>query len=1045
VAAGPKLPSGTVTFLFTDIEGSTGLVKQLGDRYAAVLDDHRRLLREAFAAQGGREIDTQGDSFFFVFARAKSAIVAAIDAQRALGAHEWPEGAVVRVRMGLHSGEPLVGEDRYVGIGVNRAARVGAAAHGGQVLVSDATRALVEDDLPEGVFLRDLGTHRLKDIERPERISQVAAEGLKTEFSPLRAVEVKSKPVLRRRSVLAAALVGVIAAAVAIPVFALGSGDSGGSTSVADVGANALGVLDASSGRLLASRSLGTTPGSVTASGGSVWVTDPQSGTVIRVDVRSSLRQAIPVGNDPSAIAVGDGFVWVANALSGTVSKVDPNANGGAGAVVDTIPVGNGPEGVAFGAGRLWVANSTDRTVMEFVPGSHRPVRTIPVASGADAIAFGNRFVWVVSGAGNSVTRIDARSGTPLPAISVGNGPTAVAVGAGAGWVTNSQDGTVSRIDPSSGAVTGVAVGGSPTGVAAGTTSVWVSDQRAGTLTRIDPGDDKVAQTLRTSNRPGALALASGPLYVAVSATSHAHRGGTLTLVTDPFDSIDPAVTYSLTSWPAMIMAYDGLVTFQRVGGSNGTRIVPDLATTLPAISDGGRTYTFQVRSGIRYSTGELVQPADFRRAIERSVALGLANPPITPGGTTGFYFSDIVGADTCTAKHCDLSRGIVTDQSSRTVTFHLTKPDADFLDKLAISSAYAVPARIPLNARPPIPGTGPYMIAKYNAKQGITLVRNPHFHEWSATAQPSGYPDKIVWKFGQDTPSGSMTPHAQAAAIRAVKQNKIDYTNQAYAEVPALRTEGFGSQVHVNTALNTLYFYLNTSLPPFKSRQARQAINYAVNRNRLAAFFAPTLPTCQVLPPNFAGYARYCPYPHDIAKARRLVAASGTAGQSVTVRTGPFLAPAGSYLVSVLRRLGYKARLRELRAQDYYAANLAHSTQTWQVGGLGWNADYPSPTDFFRPLLTCTSYHHPRSGDANANGFCDPQIDDQITRALALQTSDPQAAATLWSKIDRAVVNEAPWVTLGNNENVDFVSKRVRNYQYNPQWGPLFDQMWVR
>jgi class 3 adenylate cyclase len=141
-----ELPSGTVTFLFTDIEGSTALLKQLGEDYGGVLDDHQRLLREAFAAHRGHEIDTQGDSFFVAFRRAKDGVAAAAEAQRALAAHEWPEGVRVSVRMGLHSGEPVVGEERYVGIGVHRAARIGAIGHGGQILLSSATRELVEDD-----------------------------------------------------------------------------------------------------------------------------------------------------------------------------------------------------------------------------------------------------------------------------------------------------------------------------------------------------------------------------------------------------------------------------------------------------------------------------------------------------------------------------------------------------------------------------------------------------------------------------------------------------------------------------------------------------------------------------------------------------------------------------------------------------------------------------------------------------------------------------------------------------------------------------------
>src|SRR5919109_4665460 len=177
-----ELPTGTVTFLFTDIEGSTRLLKQLGTRYDDVLAEHGRILRASFEAHGGRVVDTQGDSFFAVFARAGDAVASAIDAQRALQDHAWPEGVRVSVRMGLHSGEPRASGQRYIGFGVHRAARVGAVAHGGQILVSDATRALVEDDLPSGTRLRNLGRFQLKDVDRPEQLFQIEAEGLRHDF-----------------------------------------------------------------------------------------------------------------------------------------------------------------------------------------------------------------------------------------------------------------------------------------------------------------------------------------------------------------------------------------------------------------------------------------------------------------------------------------------------------------------------------------------------------------------------------------------------------------------------------------------------------------------------------------------------------------------------------------------------------------------------------------------------------------------------------------------------------------------------------------------
>lgn len=189
VAGAPlaELPSGTVTFLFTDIEGSTALLRELGARYGDALAEHERLLRHAFDTCQGRVIDTQGDAFFVAFRRAKDAVAAAVAAQRALAENVWPDGCEVRVRMGIHTGEPAVGEDRYIGIAVHRAARICGAGHGGQVLVSQSTRELLREDAPNEAQLRDLGERRLKDLDDPERLYQVVAPGLRTDFPPLKA------------------------------------------------------------------------------------------------------------------------------------------------------------------------------------------------------------------------------------------------------------------------------------------------------------------------------------------------------------------------------------------------------------------------------------------------------------------------------------------------------------------------------------------------------------------------------------------------------------------------------------------------------------------------------------------------------------------------------------------------------------------------------------------------------------------------------------------------------------------------------------------
>src|SRR6266581_8418499 len=185
----PDLPTGTVTLLFTDIEGSTSLLQQLGEHYADVLTDCRHLLRQMFVQYNGHEVDTQGDAFFVAFARATDAVAAAAAIQRALAEHAWPEGASVRVRIGLHTGEPKLTADGYIGMDVHHAARVMSAGHGGQILLSPTTRQLVKQHLPAGASLQDLGEHRLKDLQRPSHLFQLSLQGLPSDFPPLKTLD----------------------------------------------------------------------------------------------------------------------------------------------------------------------------------------------------------------------------------------------------------------------------------------------------------------------------------------------------------------------------------------------------------------------------------------------------------------------------------------------------------------------------------------------------------------------------------------------------------------------------------------------------------------------------------------------------------------------------------------------------------------------------------------------------------------------------------------------------------------------------------------
>jgi peptide/nickel transport system substrate-binding protein len=1054
-----ELPVGTVTFLFTDIEGSTRLVKLLRDRYGEALEAHQGILRASFAEHGGHEIDTQGDSFFVAFRRAKDAVSAAIVSQRRLGDHSWPDDAELRVRMGIHTGEPAVGGERYVGLGVHRAARICSAGHGGQILVSQTTRELLRDDPIADVSLLDLGEHRLKDMDESERLYQVVAPGLGRDFPAVKSAE--STPFEGREGELAEAaaeemakrwrrpgrrmlILATFAAAAVGAIIGVLSTRGGGSTASASVSANAVGVIDPN-GAIAAEIPVGVAPGGVATSVDAIWVSNTGENTVSRIDPSTNnVRQTISVGGGPSGAAVTPGAVWVANGLDGTVSRIDTQTN----QVSQVVAVGNGPTGAAAGAGAVWVTNSTDGTVSRIDPASGRVTRTLPAVAGAAGIAVGFGRIWVVSPPSAKVVVLDPASGRVLNEIGVGVDPTAIAVGGQAVWVTNRADGTVSKIEPRTGAVIGTtAVGRGPTGIAAGPDAVWVANAGDGTLSEVDPSTVKVVKSVPLGNPPRDVVGSPQGVYVTVGSSGTEHRGGNLVVAGYEPDFIDPALVYTGLTWSILTMTNDGLVAFRKVGGVQGIQLVPDLAVSLPILTEGGKAYTFQLRRGIRYSSGTVVQPADFRRAIERVLELG------SPGT---LFYAGILGADRCRkGKKCDLSRGIVADRAARTVTFKLTAADGDFLSKLALPFAFAVSASTPshLVGTRPLPATGPYRIGTYEKKSKVLrLVRNERFREWSADAQPRGFPDTITvsWRNGIRDPSGR---------VRAVTSGRADVTKLgdgpplARGELAQLAAQ-YPAQLHFNTAFNTEYFFLNTRIPPFNDLRVRRAVNSAFDPLAFTASEGPEYaPTCRILPPNFPGYEPNCPHTsggiRGIDRARKQVKSAGVAGVHLTVWTLTPIRERGEYMASLLRSIGFRADVKAIAPRNgptnYFNA-VSDPRNRAQIGYGGWVADYPSAAGFIPPLLSCAAYA-PTTPDMNSNltGFCDPSIDAKMTRATALQATNPPAATLLWQQIERDLLAQAPLLPTDNRRNGDFVSKRVGNYQYNPQWGVLFSQLWVR
>ena len=360
-----ELPSGAVTFLFTDLEGSTQLVKQLRDRYDESLAEHQRLLREAFAKHRGHELDTQGDAFFVVFSSARDAVLAALEAQRALSNYPWPDGNSFKVRMGIHTGQAAPVNGRYTGMAVHRAARICAAGHGGQVLVSQATQTLLEDEEEDlDVQLRDLGNQRLKDLDRPVHLYQLAGPGLAEQFPPLRQdaapPEAEPVPFYRRRRVLAITAAMLLAAAAAAVFLATRSGGSGG---LAGVSANNVAVIDPDTNTIVDEVPTGRRPGPIAAGRGAIWVGEMDDQILRRIDPKTRMQdgQPVPLEGTPTGVAVDprSGEVWVANGLLGSVSQVDAQYND----LVKTTDVASRSSSgaVDVGGGAVWAVfgNST--------------------------------------------------------------------------------------------------------------------------------------------------------------------------------------------------------------------------------------------------------------------------------------------------------------------------------------------------------------------------------------------------------------------------------------------------------------------------------------------------------------------------------------------------------------------------------------------------------------------------------------------------------------------------------------------------------------
>jgi peptide/nickel transport system substrate-binding protein len=481
-------------------------------------------------------------------------------------------------------------------------------------------------------------------------------------------------------------------------------------------------------------------------------------------------------------------------------------------------------------------------------------------------------------------------------------------------------------------------------------------------------------------------------------------------------------------------VVFDGLVGYKRVGGVDGSTLVPDLASALPEPTDNGRAYTFRLRKGIKFADGRALKASDVRSSLERLFNANPAEPE---------FYEGILGAGACRKrpKDCNLSTGVIADDNTGSVTIRLRAPDPDFLNKLAMPWASIVPTGTPARGKTPIPGTGPYWIAEYEPGRRLRLVRNRHFRVWSKAAQPEGIPDEILLDTVGDADAG----------LTAVQRGRADISNVPPDRLPEVRTR-YASQLHVTPRAGGFFLALNTKRPPFDEIRARRAVAFAVDRARLVQGVGGNdiaATTCQLLPQGLAGYRRYCPHTvrptdggpwagPDLERARDLVAQSGTKGMQVDVLGvgGKGFFPAlTTVLHDTLQQLGYRTSLQRKPDLDSYFPAMYAGAARVEAALQGWFIAYPAPGGFLPGLLSC---------DGAPYACNDPAIDRKIRRVIELETRNPHAANEAWSRLDRDVVDNAFMIPVITVNAIDFVSKRVGNYQRHPVYGILISQLWV-
>ncbi|HJZ34824.1 MAG TPA: ABC transporter substrate-binding protein [Solirubrobacterales bacterium] len=478
-------------------------------------------------------------------------------------------------------------------------------------------------------------------------------------------------------------------------------------------------------------------------------------------------------------------------------------------------------------------------------------------------------------------------------------------------------------------------------------------------------------------------------------------------------DYMDPALSYSVEGWTSMWETYVPLLTYRHADGAAGAQLIPGLARAMPKITDGGKTYTLYLRKGLRYSDGTPVRASDFGATIERDLVM---NSPGSP------FFTDIVGAEKFAETKKGKIAGIESDDATGRIVIHLVEPRGTFSNELAMLFSAPLPAgtkRTDLSASPP-PGTGPYEIVSSTPGRGWEYRRNPEWatHDARLLPQiPSGNYDSIDVKVIANSET----------AVNDVKTGKIDWMEEPPPpdRMSELRERYEGKQLLITPQIDLYYFWMNVNKAPFNDLRVRQAVNYAIDPEALERIYAGTMvPLQQVLPEAMPGHKTYTPYPHNMKKAKELIAAADPTQKKITVFGNDYGTnkQAAEYYEGVLRELGFEPTLKLVASANYTTVIGNATTQNLDTGWANWYIDYPHPNDYFEPQLSGASIAP--TLDSNYSRFNDPAINKRIAELDREPLGPKQEAA--YAQLDREVMKQAPWAPFGSVTMATFVSNDI-------------------